>query len=294
MAEDPARTDTEGSGNTRPPAAPSPPEAPAAASAPAEPAAPPAPTARGLAHGARRLRERHARLSGANKLALYGLVCAALAYLTPLGQSLYSTLFPERAIALIVDPGNSPCLSSFVLTPGNEQLKNVIWSSDRRQVGRWESDGRIVHSGDAQIAVTVRGNVDKAAVIRDISLTVVGRSRPVAGEFVRGGGCGAEDDPEYLVVDLDTLPLNRAVPVSYLQHSPQQKAAKAAAAELGKPISLPKQVTTDGIYSFFLTGRSQKYDTRWVATVTWWDGEEDHVERIDNSGKPFRVSGRAR
>lgn len=229
-------------------------------------------------------------MSGASRIALYGFLIAALAYATPLSQAIYAKLFPDKAIALVVDPLNSPCAADYLLPPGNEDVKDSLWNSDRRQLNRWVSDGKIIHSESMQVGVSIRGNVDKAVAIRDISITVVERARPAAGTHMPGGGCGGLDEPEYLVVDLDSLPVKTSVPVSYLQGSTQQSSARKAAEKLGKSVSLPKQVTADGIYFFFLTGRTQSHDTRWIATVTWWDGEKEHTDRINHHGKPFRVS----
>ncbi|MFJ6573915.1 hypothetical protein ACIQNU_41630 [Streptomyces sp. NPDC091292] len=225
----------------------------------------------------------------ANRIALYATVCAVLAYVTPLGQSLYEKVFPDHAVALVVEQQDSPCEASWVLLPGEENLRTAMWG-DVRRISRWERDGRIVHANQVLASVSVRGNADKAVVIRDLTLTVVRRDTPAQGSFFRGGGCGGGEEPEFLVADLDTLPLNQEVPVSYLRRSPTQKAAREAAEAMGKPVSLPRQVTTDGTYSFSLAGRTQRYDVEWFATVTWWDGEEVRQQRIDNDGRPFRVS----
>ncbi|MEW1698148.1 hypothetical protein [Streptomyces sp. NPDC091278] len=226
----------------------------------------------------------------ADRIALYGVVVAALAFLLPLAQSLYGKAFPERSLVLLTHVGKNPCEAGWILTPGNEHIKSVLWSSDEGQFARWEKEGRIVHAGAVMAGVTLRGALEEAVAVRDISISVTGRSAPVRGTVTRGGGCGGEDDPEYLVVDLDGLPLNQQVPVSYLQRSPQQSGARKAAAEMGRPLTLPRQVTRTSIYSFFLTGRTAKYDTTWVATITWWDGEKEHTQRIDDQGRPLRVS----
>lgn len=240
----------------------------------------------------RQLRESHARMGIANRIALYGLLFAALAYVTPVGQDLYHKVFPDRALALLADQMDDRCLADWITVPGNEHLADAAWYSDERQVSRWEMEGRIIHANTLQANVSVRGNADKAVVIRDISISVLSRGDPARGTYLEGGGCGGGDgeEPEFLVVDLDTLPLRQGVPVSYLQNSESQKDARKAGATMGKRIALPRQVTTDGSYSFFLTGRTLRYDCTWIATVTWWDGEQEHTDRIDNDGRPFRVS----
>ncbi|MGP3949723.1 hypothetical protein [Streptomyces sp. 7N604] len=49
----------------------------------------------------KRFAQWHSRMGTANRIALYGVVCAVLAYVTPLGQVLYEKVFPDRAIALL-------------------------------------------------------------------------------------------------------------------------------------------------------------------------------------------------
>ncbi|MGW7431141.1 hypothetical protein ACWGIN_16480 [Streptomyces sp. NPDC054861] len=236
------------------------------------------------------MRTRHARASLTDRLALYALVIGALTFLAPLAQSLYGKVFPEQTLVLLTDVERNPCEAGWILTPGNEFIKPKLWASSEGQFARWQKEGRIVHADAVVAGVTVRGAIAEAVAIRDISITVTGRGAPVRGVATQGGGCGAEDAPEYLVVDLDGLPLNQPVPVSYLQRSPQQKAAREAAALLGDPVTLPRQVTRDSIYAFFLTGRTARHDTSWVATITWWDGEKEHTQRIDDEGRPLRVS----
>ncbi|MGA5868102.1 hypothetical protein [Streptomyces cinereoruber] len=242
----------------------------------------------------RAARARHARMNVADRIAFYGLLIGALTALVPLAQSLYDKAFPKNAVVLLVDVEKNPCMAGWILTPGNEHIKDVLWTSNEGQFARWEKENRIVHSGVVVAGVTARGAIGEAVAVRDISITVTGRGAPVRGTATKRGGCGALDAPEYLVVDLDGLPLNHPVPISYLQNSPKQNEARKAAAEMGKPITLPRQVTRNGIYSFFLTGRTTRYDTSWIATITWWDGEEEHTQRIDDEGRPIRVSAEPR
>ncbi|MFG2195070.1 hypothetical protein [Streptomyces sp. NPDC048639] len=243
----------------------------------------------------RALRQWHSGLGTSNRLALYGLVCAVLAYVTPIGQAVYDRVSPESAMAFLVEQADSPCFADYILTPGNERLRGVMWSADQRQFPRWQKEGKAVHANRLQVGVNARGNGEKAVAIRDISISVVSRGKPVRGAYFEGGKCGADgrDLPEYLVVDLDTLPLKQDVPVTYLQHSELQKDARKTAKALGDPITLPHDITQDGVYSFFLTGRTKRFDCEWVATITWWDGEKEHKDRIDNDGRPFRVSASA-
>lgn len=103
-------------------------------------------------------------------------------------------------------------------------------------------------------------------------------------------GCGqGPDEPSCLVVDLDTLPLNRAVPAAYLLRSPQQKAARKLEGDMGQSLRLPRTVASDDFFTFHLIGRAQRADTRWQATITWWDGEKTHQHKVSDTSGDLRL-----
>lgn len=242
----------------------------------------------------RRFAAWHRGLATANKIALYALLATALAAVYTPAVDLYRAVFPSSLVALLVEEGDDPCMVDWIVTPGNEHIPEKLTGVDSRKLDRWQQEGRVVHAKVLRAWISVRGNANAAVSIRELSITVVRREDPVAGRLDPAGPCGGPgDDSEHLVVDLDTLPMGKAVPVRYLQQSPRQKEARGKAAELGNPMTLPHEVTTDDFYSFSLTGRTQQYDCAWYATLTWWDGQEVHHDRIDDDGRPFRVSAEA-
>lgn len=103
-----------------------------------------------------------------------------------------------------------------------------------------------------------------------------------------------QSPPDFIVVDLDTLPLGAEVPVTYLRQSDQQQAARDEADRLGEQITLPRTVDALDYQSFTLIGRTAGYDTEWQATITWWDGERVHTDVLDDDGQPFRVTAASR
>ncbi|TGA83950.1 hypothetical protein [Streptomyces sp. MZ04] len=248
-------------------------------------------TARPGPSAPRRFARWHAGLSAADKFGLYGVLCAVLPLLiagvTWLGQS----VAPPSPVAMLVEEVVDACSTEWLLTPKGRYLAAGFQGGDDRQLARWQREGLSVHKDAMTVEVSLRGNADKAVEIRDLSLNVTRRGRPVAGTPPRVMGCGGPESPERMMVDLDTLPVGRDIPVSYLQRSPHQRAARKAATEYGgELITLPRQVTTDTFYRFELIARTQRFDSEWTATITWWDGEEVHHDRIDNSGRAFRVS----
>ncbi|QIQ03503.1 hypothetical protein [Streptomyces liangshanensis] len=137
----------------------------------------------------------------------------------------------------------------------------------------------------------MHGKAGSSVEVRDISITVTRREKVAPGTVTAPSGCGGDpNEPAYLVVDLDTLPLNRPAPAAYLLRSPQQRSARQLESDFGKSLSLPHTVAAGDFYSLFLISRTQRHDSYWRATITWWDGEETHRRSISgSSGQDLRV-----
>ncbi|RIQ20539.1 hypothetical protein [Jiangella rhizosphaerae] len=240
-----------------------------------------------------RFRHWHRTLSTGNRLAFYALVLTAVGLLTPLLAAVW-TATTGPGVGLLVDQDNNGCTSVWTVPARSADLvDDIIANKDNRQLTRWERDGRITHRGTVQADVSIRGG-ETPIELRDLTITVLSRTDPAAGEESTAQGCGGEaddDEPDFVVVDLDTLPVGTEVPIGYLQGSDQQQAARAEADRLGEQITLPRTVDARDFYSFTLVGRSTAYDTEWQATITWWDGERVHTDVLDDDGEPFRVTG---
>jgi hypothetical protein len=239
-----------------------------------------------------RLRHWHRTLSLSNRLALYALVLAAVGVVTPLAAAILTgSRGPD--VGLLVEQDNNGCTSVWTVPAESAELvDDIIANVDVRQLSRWERDGRITHRETVKARVSIRGG-ETPIELRDLSITVLSRTDPVTGEQSKAQGCGQGDivdEPDFVVVDLDTLPVGTAVPVDYLQQSDQQRAARDEADRLGEQIALPRTVDAQDIYSFTLVGRSAAYDTEWQATIRWWDGEHLHTDLLNDDGAPFRVT----
>ncbi|MGP3952284.1 hypothetical protein [Streptomyces sp. 7N604] len=239
----------------------------------------------------RRAGRRYRALSTANKLGLWSAVVAALAFAVPTAVSARQALFPADPATLLVEPNDHTCLNRWYVPETAAALRPSVSGASPEQLATWRREGRIAHAGALEAAVSVHGNAGSSVEIRDISVTVTRREKPAPGTVTGPPGCGAgPEEPAYLVVDLDTLPLNRPVPAAYLLHSPQQKEARQLEKDMGQSLSLPHTVAAGDFYSLFLVGRTQRHDCRWRATITWWDGEKTHRRTVsDSGGRDLRV-----
>ncbi|MFD3652376.1 hypothetical protein [Streptomyces sp. NPDC058620] len=237
-----------------------------------------------------------AALGVERKMTLVGLVIAAVGIAPVLAgpvSAAWKAAFPDDAVVLDTAQENDPCFSDWILRRGNAALESKLESGDERQFTRWEREGRIVHWQSVAAQVTVHGNTSKAVQIRDVTITVTDRKGPAAGKkAVRQRGCGGGNFmvPEAIAVNLDAIAVGRSVSVLRLQNSPRQEEAARTGPLYGVPIRLPKTVTEDDFYSFFLIGTTERADCSWRAEITWWDGKETRTARVDNNGTPFRVS----
>ncbi|WP_185993909.1 hypothetical protein, partial [Streptomyces benahoarensis] len=245
-----------------------------------------------------RLRRLHRWFTGLTtdrKIAVVGLVLAAVPLATPLVSAGYDAVFSDPALVLSAAQNDDTCSTAWRVAPGQDGLRAALPNADVHALTRWERDRKITHLGTVESSVSIRGNLGKAVQLRDLSITVLKRGAALPGTNQPTVDCGGDGPPELFYVDLDTLPVNHPVSASYLMTSPHQAAARKAAAQYTrKPMRLPVTVSTSSVYDLKLIGRSQSHYVEWRATLTWWDGEETHTTTLDNDGQPFRVTAERR
>lgn len=256
----------------------------------------PEPEPRAASRRGRALLRSVAALTTEHKLTVAGLVIAAVSAAPVIGGPVaagWQALFPRDKVALDAQQENDPCFSDWILRAGSTRLEPRLQSGDEREFTRWEREGRILHWESVASEVTIHGTTDEAVQIRDVTFTVTRRSAPASGEKVaRQRGCGGGDYnlPDAIAVNLDAMAVGREVSVRTLQQSPRQKEAAKTGAAYGQPMRLPRTLTSDDFYTFYVIGMTEKSDLSWKAEVTWSDGEQTHTSTVDNDGVPFRVS----
>ncbi|MBM7442419.1 hypothetical protein [Streptomyces sp. HB132] len=215
-----------------------------------------------------------------------------MAFAAPSLGATYKHLFAQDSVVVGAEQLNGYCTSTWSTLPGNADLLPRLPEADQREIVRWEREQRIVQRQTLRVLLSLRGNTDKAAQLRDVTVTVVRRDPLPEGvrPEVRTLGCGnGEEPPQAAGINLDLLAVGRPVSLSALRGKPGQRAAAEEALDWGKPVTLPHSLDSGAVYSLFLLGRTESYDVSWKATLTWWDGEKTKSVDLDNDGRPFRV-----
>ncbi|MER5362638.1 hypothetical protein [Streptomyces sp. NPDC002785] len=230
-------------------------------------------------------------LDVANQIALGALALSLITLAVNPLSSAYNNLFGNDTVAIEAKEMDHFCQAEWSVLAGNDQLLPRLANSADKDLARWEQQNRIAHRGLVVSLATVRGNAEKAAVLRDVTITVLRRETLPAGlrAAPKQRGCGGAPRPEAVGVNLDLLAVGRPVSVTTLAGKPGQRAAAKEAADYGDPVALPHTLTADDVYSLFLIGMTERFDCSWQATFSWWDGEESRETVVNNEGRPFRV-----
>ncbi len=151
-----------------------------------------------------RVRRRYRGTSTTDKIALWALVVTAIGLASPAFVSAWQKIFPPDSATLLVEPNEQACLNRWYI-PGSAPSSAQVARANSEQLAQWAREGRAVHAGILEAAVTVHGDAGSSVEVRDISVTVTRREKAAPGTVTGIDGCGSgPDEPSYLAVDLDT------------------------------------------------------------------------------------------
>ncbi|MFI5740045.1 helix-turn-helix domain-containing protein [Streptomyces anulatus] len=170
-----------------------------------------------------------------------------------------------------------PCGQHYLVNRGPDDLDPPPAPQDRR--GWAESYGGI-DAGNMLLQLTVQGTSREAVVLKDMNVRVVSRKAPLPwSAYLMGNGCGSGIMPQTFVSHLDAgHPTLRPVP--------------GTQGDIEVPaVDFPYKVTSEDVEVFNLDMTAVSYDVTWYLELEWSSGGEEGVLRIDDQGKPFRLSG---
>ncbi|MFJ2438771.1 helix-turn-helix domain-containing protein [Streptomyces anulatus] len=170
-----------------------------------------------------------------------------------------------------------PCGQHYLVNRGPDDLDPPPAPQDRR--GWAESYGGI-DAGNMLLQLTVQGTSREAVVLKDMNVRVVSRKAPLPwSAYLMGNGCGSGIMPQTFASHLDAgHPTLRPVP--------------GTQGDIEVPaVDFPYKVTSEDVEVFNLDMTAVSYDVTWYLELGWSSGGKEGVLRIDDQGKPFRLSG---
>ncbi|MEU5560710.1 helix-turn-helix transcriptional regulator [Streptomyces globisporus] len=170
-----------------------------------------------------------------------------------------------------------PCGQHYLVNRGPEELDPPPAPRDRR--GWAESYGG-VEGGITRLQLTVQGTSREAVVLKGMNVRVVSRKAPLPwSAYLMGNGCGSGITPQTFASHLDAgSPVLRPVP--------------GTQGDIEVPaVDFPYKVSSEDVEVFNLEMKAVSYDVSWYLELEWSSGGKEGVLRIDDRGKPFRLSG---
>ncbi|MFL0024245.1 helix-turn-helix domain-containing protein [Streptomyces sp. NBUL23] len=170
-----------------------------------------------------------------------------------------------------------PCGQHYLVNQGPDGLDPPPAPQDRR--GWAESYGG-VDAGNMLLQLTVQGTSREAVVLKGMNIRVVSRKAPLPwSAYLMGNGCGSGITPQTFASHLDAgHPTLRPVPGSQ--------------GDIEVPaVDFPYKVTSEDVEVFNLDMTAVNYDVSWYLELEWTSGGSEGTLRIDDRGKPFRLSG---
>ncbi|MEV7656344.1 helix-turn-helix transcriptional regulator [Streptomyces anulatus] len=170
-----------------------------------------------------------------------------------------------------------PCGQHYLVNRGPDDLDPPPAPQDRR--GWAEAYGGI-DAGNMLLQLTVQGTSREAVVLKDMNVRVVSRKAPLPwSAYLMGNGCGSGIMPQTFASHLDAgHPTLRPVP--------------GTQGDIEVPaVDFPYKVTSEDVEVFNLDMTAVSYDVTWYLELEWSSGGKEGVLRIDDHGKPFRLSG---
>ncbi|MER7883925.1 helix-turn-helix transcriptional regulator [Streptomyces fimicarius] len=170
-----------------------------------------------------------------------------------------------------------PCGQHYLVNQGPDKLDPPPAPQDRR--GWAESYGG-VEAGNALLQLTVQGTSREAVVLKRMNVRVLSRNAPLSwSAYKMGNGCGSGITPQTFAAHLDAgHPTLRPVPGT-------QGDVEVPA------VDFPYKVTSEDVEVFNLDMEAVNYDVTWFLELEWSSGGNEGTLRIDDHGKPFRLSG---
>ncbi|MCF3143340.1 transcriptional regulator [Streptomyces platensis] len=171
---------------------------------------------------------------------------------------------------------DQPCGVNYLLQKSPDRVPPPPPPQDFRGWARAEGG---IDGGHLRLQLTATGRTADAVVLTSLHVRVVGRHTALPWSvYEMGNGCGGGVTPRTFAVDLDDA----------------QPLAKPRAGQDGDIVvpakNFPFKVSTQDPQVLNLDLHTEGHDVSWYLEVGWSSGGRRGTVRVDDGGKPFRMS----
>lgn len=187
-------------------------------------------------------------------------------------------------VAVRVQHGPSAGEGWIVTQPFAQIAARPSWGSPGWQ--DWAAQARGIPHGNLAVNFTVQGKTQAQVTLLDLSVRVVNRRPAVAGVLF-GEIAGGESAFRAVYASLDSNP-PKLTPYFEVDFIPDDTPEFER-----KPMKFPYEISLSDSETFVVEGKAKTCDCEWLIDLSWTAEGKTGKVTIDDSGKPFRVSGGA-
>jgi plasmid maintenance system antidote protein VapI len=171
---------------------------------------------------------------------------------------------------------DEPCGQFYVLDQGPDAVPPPPAPQDVRS---WARALGGIDGGHMRLQLTATGKTADSVVLNAVHVRVVGRNAPLDRDaYSMGDGCGGGVTPQTFDVDLDA----------------SHPLVKPVAGHDGDTVvpakDFPYKVASNDPQVLNLDVHTEGHDVSWYLELDWSSGDRRGTVRIDDGGKPFRMS----
>ncbi|MFJ8072374.1 helix-turn-helix domain-containing protein [Streptomyces sp. NPDC096176] len=170
----------------------------------------------------------------------------------------------------------SPCGQYYLLDRKPDGVPPPPAPQDHR---RWARPFGGVDAGHMQLQLTATGRTQDSVVINAVHVRTVARNAPLAWDaYSMGEGCGSGVTPQTFDVDLDA-------------GRPVAEPVAGTDGDLTVPAKdFPYKVASNDPQVLNFDVHTEAHDVSWYLEVAWSSGDRHGTVRVDDDGRPFRIS----
>jgi hypothetical protein len=192
---------------------------------------------------------------------------------------------PKTPFAIQTRVNYDNCGKDYVVNrrPDQMPVPSSIFGREDPPDNWWKGLGG-VDVDNTTVELTLHGQTAKSVVLHDLKVKVTSRKAPLStGEVYFSGQCGGGITPRLFLADLDRSPVT-------LQPQPGETLTPDVEVVEVPAINFPYKISDQDPEILLVTVRTKHCDCMWHLLLSWSQGEDQGIVKIDMNGRDFRTT----